>query len=80
MKWQEGQRVECTGLNWGTCYVTMTSPEMIVVYCPQHEIVTTGSPEQLEQAGWKPIDSQKVIYIAEWLQKRHQQQSPVPTQ
>lgn len=80
MKWQEGQRVECAGMNWGTCYVTMMTPEMVVVYCPQYDIVTTGNPEQLEQAGWSPIDSQKVIYMAEWTRNRHQQQTPVPTQ
>lgn len=80
MNWQEGQRVECTGLNWGICYVTMTNLNMVVVYCPQHDIVVTGSPEQLEQAGWQTIDSPKVIYIAEWIQNHHPQPHPVPTQ
>lgn len=80
MKWQEGQRVECAGLNWGACYVTMTSPNMVVVYCSQYDLVTTGSPKQLEQAGWKPVDSQKVIYMTEWKQNHHFQQRPAPTQ
>lgn len=79
MKWQEGQRVECASLSWGACYVTMTSPEIVVVYCPQYDLVTTGSPEQLEQAGWQPVDSQKVIYMAEWLEKHHPQKRPAPT-
>jgi hypothetical protein len=80
MNWQEGQRVECAELNWGTCYVTMTDPNMVVIYCPQHDIVMTGSPEHLEQAGWTPIASPKVIYIAEWIQTHHSQPHPVPTQ
>lgn len=80
MKWQEGQRVECAGLDWGACYVTMASPDMVVVYSPQYDLVTTGNPKQLEQAGWKTVDSQKVIYIAEWMQAHHPKQHPAPNQ
>lgn len=78
MKWQEGQRVQCEGLNWGLCYVTMTNEHMVVVYCPQYEIVITGSPEQLEEVGWRPV-LDKVIYLDEWVKSHHRQQHPMPT-
>lgn len=79
MKWQEGQRVECASSNWGICYITMSNPDIVVIYCSRFEMVITGSPEQLELAGWYSIDSQKVIYITEWTQNHRQQQSKSPT-
>ncbi|WAL60127.1 hypothetical protein [Thermocoleostomius sinensis] len=79
MNWQEGQRVECEGLNWGVCYLTLMNEQMAVVYCPQYEIVTTGSPEQLKQVGWRPIATTKVIYLDEWVKSHHHHQRPVPT-
>lgn len=79
MIWQEGQRVECEGLNWGSCYITMTNEHMVVVYCPQYDIVTTGSPEQLEKVGWRPVASNNVIHMNEWTKSHRRQKSPVPT-
>lgn len=55
MNWEEGQKVECAGLDWGACYVTMSNPHMVVIYCPRYEMVTTASPAKLEQAGWKVV-------------------------
>jgi hypothetical protein len=76
MNWEEGQKVECDGLDWGPCYVTMSNKNMVVVYCPRHELVTTASPAQLEQAGWKPADQQKVVWMKEWSRGDRQKQKP----
>ncbi|GAB4386077.1 MAG: hypothetical protein Kow00121_51980 [Elainellaceae cyanobacterium] len=78
MQWQEGQRVECDGLDWGSCYVTMCNKNMVVVYCPRYEIVTTGSPTQLEQAGWRPIKSSKVVSISDWSRNDRHSRNPSP--
>jgi hypothetical protein len=78
MNWEEGQRVECEGLDWGPCYVTMSNPQMVIVYCPRYELVTTASPTKLEQAGWKaiepnvpypahqPTETHKVVSLNAW--------------
>jgi hypothetical protein len=80
MNWQEGQRVECEGLNWGPCYVTMSNQHMVVIYCPRYEMVTTADPKQLEQAGWKSSSpsSEKVVWMENWRQAHHANLSPVP--
>lgn len=82
MNWQEGQRVECAGLDWGSCYVTMSNQNLVVVYCPRYEIVTTGSPAQLEQAGWKPMkkSDQKIVQMSEWTRKDKRDRNPLPIQ
>jgi hypothetical protein len=66
MQWIEGQTVECEGMDWGPCYVTMSNSHMVVIYCPRYEMVTTASPAQLEQAGWKTTHSSKVVWLDKW--------------
>lgn len=66
MNWEEGQRVECEGMDWGPCYVTMSNQHMVVIYCPRYEMVTTASPAQLEQAGWKTAQKNKVVVMQNW--------------
>lgn len=84
MNWQEGQRVECEGLNWGPCYVTMSNQHMVVIYCPRYEMVTTADPQQLEQAGWKSsspssdTSSDKVVWLENWRQTHRANLNPVP--
>lgn len=79
MSWEEGQRVECEGLDWGPCYVTMSNQQMVVVYCPRYELVTTASPAQLEQAGWKSAGSSKVVRMEDWVRGDRHTRRPLPT-
>jgi hypothetical protein len=79
MNWQEGQQVECKGLDWGSCYVTMCNKSMVVIYCPRYEIVTTATPAQLEQAGWRTVQPNKVVYLSEWTKSKPRDRNPVPT-
>jgi hypothetical protein len=79
MIWQEGQRVECKGLDWGSCYVTMSNGSMVVIYCPRYEIVTTATPSQLEQAGWRIVQSSKVVQLSEWVANKERKRNPVPS-
>ncbi|MBF2047213.1 MAG: hypothetical protein EDM05_024770 [Leptolyngbya sp. IPPAS B-1204] len=78
MNWEEGQTVECEGLDWGPCYVTMSNQHMVVIYCPRYEMVTTASPNQLEQAGWKSTAPKKVVWMQKWRQANRQKRKPVP--
>lgn len=78
MNWQEGQRVECDGLDWGSCYVTMCNKNMVVIYCPRYEMVTTASPEQLERAGWRKVKVNNVIRMEDWVRHDRHNQDPVP--
>lgn len=78
MDWQEGQRVECEGLDWGPCYVTMSNQQMVVIYCPRYEMVTTARPTQLEQAGWKTIHQSKVVLMSNWKKSDRRQHNPIP--
>lgn len=78
MNWQEGQRVECEGLDWGPCYVTMSNPHMVVIYCPRYEMVTTASPTQLEQAGWKSANQNKVVLLKNWQKSDRSKRNSVP--
>jgi hypothetical protein len=78
MNWQEGQKVECEGLDWGPCYVTMSNQHMVVIYCPRYELVTTASPIQLEQAGWKVAHPTKVVWLQHWKQADRRRPNPVP--
>lgn len=84
MNWEEGQKVECDGLNWGACYVTMSNQHMVVIYCPRYEMVTTASPVKLEQAGWKIIGSKanaskpKVVWMENWKTSERHNCEPVP--
>lgn len=78
MNWEEGQRVECEGLDWGPCYVTMSNQHMVVIYCPRYEMVTTASPVQLEQAGWKRVTQQKVVWMQKWKQTDRHKRKPMP--
>lgn len=78
MNWQEGQRVECEGLDWGPCYVTMSNPHMVVIYCPRYEMVTTAGPVQLEQAGWKSANQNKVVLIKNWQKSNRSSRNPIP--
>jgi hypothetical protein len=77
MNWEEGQRVECEGLDWGPCYVTMSNQQMVVIYCPRYELVTTANPAQLEQAGWKFANQSKVVLMQNWKSGRHTHK-PIP--
>jgi len=63
--WNVGQRVECGSLDWGPCYVTMSSEQLVVVYCPRYEIVTTGNQAQLERAGWKMAEPDNVVWMGQ---------------
>lgn len=76
MNWEEGQRVECEGLDWGPCYITMSNHHMVVIYCPRYEMVTTASPAQLEQAGWKTVSQNKVIWLQNWKQSDRRNRNP----
>lgn len=81
MQWEEGQRVECEGRDWGACYVTLSTPQMVVIYCPRYEMVTTASPAQLEQAGWKIVRQtrqSKVVWLDQWKKLNHSQHHPLP--
>jgi hypothetical protein len=78
MNWEEGQRVECEGLDWGPCYVTMSNQHMVVIYCPRYEMVTTASPAQLEQAGWRSVAQKKVVWLKQWKQSDGRRRKPVP--
>jgi hypothetical protein len=83
MNWEEGQKVECEGLNWGACYVTMSNQHMVVIYCPRYEMVTTASPTQLEQAGWKIVNSakaakSKVVWMDAWKTSEQHNRNPIP--
>lgn len=66
MHWEVGQRVVCDAADWGPCHVTMSSERLVVVYCPRYELVTTGSPEQLERAGWRLAEASKVVWMEQW--------------
>lgn len=79
MNWQEGQRVECEGLDWGPCYVTMSNQAMVVIYCPRYKIVTTADPTQLEMAGWKVAsqDRGKVIWLENWQNVTRDKRNPI---
>lgn len=79
MNWQEGQRVECDGLDWGPCYVTMSSQHMVVVYCPRYELVTTASPAQLEKAGWRLVQRNNVVWMKDWSKGNRPTLHPLPT-
>ena len=79
MNWQEGQKVECEGLNWGPCYVTMSNQNMVVIYCPRYEMVTTANPNQLEEAGWKTAHQHKVVWMEDWKSIDRRRSSPMPT-
>lgn len=78
MNWEEGQRVECEGLDWGPCYVTMSNPHMVVIYCPRYEMVTTASPAKLEQAGWKLSSQSNVVLMQNWKKSDHRMRNPIP--
>jgi hypothetical protein len=84
MNWEEGQKVECEGLNWGACYVTMSNQHMVVIYCPRYEMVTTASPRQLEQAGWKAVSSKtkaaksKVVWMDAWKTSDRHNRNSIP--
>lgn len=78
MHWEEGQRVECEGLDWGPCYITMSNPHMVVIYCPRYEMVTTASPGQLEQAGWKTARQNKVVWLQQWQKSDRSNHQPLP--
>lgn len=84
MNWEEGQKVECDGLNWGACYVTMSNQHMVVIYCPRYEMVTTANPVQLEQAGWKIVSSKakasnsKVVWLDTWKTSERHNRNPIP--
>jgi hypothetical protein len=79
MNWQEGQRVECEGLDWGPCYVTMSNQAMVVIYCPRYKMVTTADPAQLEMAGWKAAsqDKGKVIWLENWQNATRDKRNPI---
>lgn len=47
--------MQCDNADWGTCYVRMSNENMVVIYCPQYELVMSGSPVQLQRAGWRPL-------------------------
>jgi hypothetical protein len=79
MNWQEGQQVECKGLDWGSCYVTMSNHNMVVIYCPRYEIVTTATPAQLEEAGWRSVQSNNVIHLSDWTKAKQRDRNPVST-
>jgi hypothetical protein len=79
MNWQEGQRVECEGLDWGPCFVTMSNQHMVVIYCPRYEMVTTADPDKLALAGWKTMaDQNKVVWMKSWRKPDCGQRNPVP--
>ena len=79
MNWQEGQRVECEGLDWGPCFVTMSNQHMVVIYCPRYEMVTTADPDKLALAGWKTMaDQNKVVGMKSWRKPDCDQRNPVP--
>jgi hypothetical protein len=80
MNWQEGQRVECEGLDWGPCFVTMSNQHMVVIYCPRYEMVTTANPDKLELAGWKIMsDQSKVVWMKNWRKAELDQCNPLPS-
>jgi hypothetical protein len=80
MNWQEGQRVECEGLDWGPCFVTMSNQHMVVIYCPRYEMVTTADPDKLALAGWKAMsDQSKVVWMKSWRKPDREQRNPVPS-
>ena len=80
MNWQEGQRVECEGLDWGPCFVTMSNQHMVVIYCPRYEMVTTANPDKLELAGWKIMsDQSKVVWMKSWRKANFDQRNPIPS-
>jgi hypothetical protein len=58
MTWNVGQHVICNGVDWGVCQVRMSNDNMVVIYCPRHELVMSGSPVRLYQAGWRTAIAQ----------------------
>jgi hypothetical protein len=56
MNWIVGQQVTCDGVDWGLCQVRMCNDKIVVIYCPRYELVMSGSPRQLIQAGWQAVE------------------------
>lgn len=80
MNWKEGQHVECEGLDWGPCFVTLSNQQMVVIYCPRYEMVTTADPDKLEQAGWKAAaNPNRVVWMKSWRPADCDQRSPLPS-
>ncbi len=53
MTWNVGQQVVCDGVDWGLCQIRMSNDNMVVIYCPRHELVMSGNPVRLHEAGWR---------------------------
>jgi hypothetical protein len=57
----------------------MCNNNMVVIYCPRYEIVTTATPSQLEQAGWRTVQPNKVVQLSEWIANKGRERNPVPS-
>jgi hypothetical protein len=41
----------------------MSNDNMVVIYCPRHEMVMSGNPVRLHQAGWRSAIGQDYAYV-----------------